>query len=144
MERTFKLIIPVTDNAGHPIRTDLLENVAVELAEHFGGVTIYPVAAGCYVMPHSQELQCDQTMIVEAVRADSDAGTIAADAQYVESVAHAVGTEFGQDSMFDQEERANETRFVAGRYESSLPAAEREPGAPTRDPQDVLRDLLPR
>lgn len=144
MERTFKLILPATDNSGDPIKTDLLEAAATEIAQHFGGVTVYPVAAGCYVMDQSKELQCDQTIVLEATRMGGSSGQIQADARWLEHVAGQLGKKFGQEAMFDQEERDQYTQFVPGQYLKSLSSEEIEAGARRRDPSDVFRDLLPR
>lgn len=144
MERTFKLILPATDNSGDPIKTELLEAAATEIAQHFGGVTVYPVAAGCYVMEQTKELQCDQTIVLEATRMDATSGQIQEDANWLEQVAGNLGREFGQEAMFDQEERDQYTQFVPGQYFQSLPNEDIEPGASRRDPGDVFRDLLPR
>lgn len=144
MERTFKLILPATDNSGEPIKTSLLESAAKEIADHFGGVTVYPVAAGCYVMQETSQLQCDQTIVLEATRVDGSNSQIESDASWLEEVAGNLGREFGQEAMFDQEERDSYTQFVPGHYLQSLPDNELELGARRRNPEQVFRDLLPR
>lgn len=141
MERTFKLILPAMDNAGDPIRTDLLEQYVRDIAQHFGGATVYPVAAGCYLM--GEQLQCDQNIIIEATRPDADASTIASDTRWLEALAGQAGRQLGQESIFDQEERATETIFVPGHFQPSLPPSEIDPFRKHRSPQEVFRDLLP-
>lgn len=142
MERVYRIIIPAMDNSGHPISTQLLEDGVKQIANHFGGVTVYPVAAGCYT-DSAGALECDQNIIVEAVRTDTNTSQVAQDTQWMDGVARGVGQSFGQETIFDQVERDTSTEFVPGQWERSLPEPYRDQRRPTRSTAEVFKDLLP-
>ncbi|PSR32831.1 MAG: hypothetical protein C7B46_12735 [Sulfobacillus benefaciens] len=116
--------------------------MAKSLATHFQGLTIYPVAAGCWVGQDNQ-LNCDQNIVVEAVRPNTSAQQIAQDTAYMAQVASDLGKEFGQEAIFNQVDRDTTTEFVPGVYQKQLPPSMLDTRRPHRDPEMVFKDLLP-
>jgi hypothetical protein len=140
VERQFEIILPAVDNDGNKIRKELLSDVAQEIAERFGGVTVFPVAAGCYVPEASGHIHCDQNVVLQAVRLEGGPAEIEDDEVWMDDLAHRLGEEFGQELIFEQQNTATISRLVPGRFQKELPPSMLS-GA--RQAPDVLAELIP-
>lgn len=59
MERSIKVVIPAVDNSQHYIKQELIEDIVHDITRQFGGVTVYPQAAGCWIN-RDGNMDCDK------------------------------------------------------------------------------------
>lgn len=124
-ERQFRMVLPKYDNAGARIDTEIIREYAEQIAERFGGVTVYGQTLGCYI-GEGGELQCEENVALEVVRTDADEGEIAEDHRWFQDLARDAGRSLGQEAIFVQEETDTQTTFVPGQRRASLPPGMRE------------------
>lgn len=143
MEKEFEMVVPATDNAGNRIKTEVLEHIAQRMARHFGGVTVLPSAAGCWV--DDQKLMCDQNIILKSDRYGPDASqsVIANDKSFMDHLGHEVAGSLGQKAIFEQQLSGVQTQELSGKYRVALPARKINPNAPRRNTSEVFGDLIP-
>lgn len=141
-EIEYRLVIPTTDNSGQPIRQELLEQVAHEMAKHFGGVTAY-AAAGCYD-DTTTGFTCDPNMVVSATEIEGQRRhTDAEDRAFVNHIAQRVGVEFGQNDVIEQELPEDVARYEHGVYQQTLGPHQVNLALPRIAGQDVFATVLP-
>jgi len=140
-EKEWRLVVPTVDNAGNPIRTEVLEAIATAMAEHFGGVTVYP-AAGCWEEQHT--LHCDPNIVLAAaeVEGQPSAGDAANEA-FMADLARRVGEELGQGAVFEQETTTDYTQWQPGHYQATLPGSMLDLRLPRIPQQAVFDTILP-
>lgn len=141
MERSIKVIIPETDNDHQYIRPDVLEDVVDTITREFGGVTVYPQAAGCWIN-RKGTMDCDRNMVMETTIMGSPQDV----SDYMAWLDHylkQLGVQLGQESLFEQVDRATATEFVPGRRIEKLPPDLINPNRPRANPSTVLREMLP-
>lgn len=136
-DREWQLVVPKFDNAGRPIRPEILEDIAFVVAERFGGMTIYPSVGGCFI-PDSGEMEgeliCEENMIITAVRDSEEGVPMNEDEEFLRGIAEEIGEDLGQISVMVTEDTV-EAEFVPGEFKQELgPEAVRA--------SNVFRDLL--
>lgn len=132
-DREFNIVVPKTDNAGNDIKPELLADVAHRMADRFGGVTVTPSVAGCWSPDDSDELMCEENIILSSGRDSSDGVWYATDEKWMEELAQEVADDFGQASVMVSES-VTEVDFIGGDYEEELP--------PSKIGRDLFADLL--
>lgn len=68
-----QILLPLTDNAGHPYPNDLLQGIQSELSQCFGGLTAYSRAPAKGVWTRSGGQQEDDIVVVEVMAQTLDA-----------------------------------------------------------------------
>ena len=116
MERQYELVIPANDNSGNPIKAGVLADAVDRVTDHFGGSTTFTRTVGCFLSDVTNQVECDENIIVQAVHSGSDvtAQDLAADQAFMVVLAKDVGVQLGQESIFEQQELDTKTRFVPG------------------------------
>ncbi len=141
-ERTYEIIVPANDNAGMPIRRDLIEDIAKDMAMQFGGVTMMPVSAGCWINDRD-ELMCDQNVILTSTRTDASPARLNDDQSFMVELARDVAVEFGQAAVYEQQEFDNRTVLVPGKEMRELPRNRIDPRLRPVDPSQLFERLIP-
>jgi len=130
-ERSYRMVLPKFDNDGHRIDNSRLEPYAVEMSRHFGGVTVYPTVVGCYV-PKDGELHCEENALLESARDIPQEDRPRADEifkrdkEFMRRLADRAGREFGQESVFVEEDIIKDVEFRMGKMTPSVPKRLRE------------------
>ena len=123
-DREFRLIIPKFDNDLHKIKAEEIEEIAKEMSEHFGGVTVYPSVLGCWKNPKTGELQCEENVVITAVRDSENTKNyeeqLKKDREKVEKIAKRYGKRFGQESVL-WGRNITEVKFEEGKFRKSVP-----------------------
>lgn len=121
-DREFGVIVPKYDNSGRRIKPEVLEGIAQNISERFGGVTVYPSVAGCWIPeegPMAGELMCDENIYITTVRDSSDGVSFEDDANFLRNLGEDVAQDLGQFSVMVTEDRM-EAELIEGDYEESL------------------------
>ncbi|MAH45928.1 hypothetical protein CMI37_08855 [Candidatus Pacearchaeota archaeon] len=114
-ERSFRIIFPRYDNSDQPIKKKYLEDLAGELVDRFGGVTMWE-SVGCF-RPPKKPLMCDENYVMESVmhvgtEVEATAWEQVDNAvQWMRELADRVAKELGQDSIFSSFESDSRTEF---------------------------------
>ena len=141
-EQEWRIIVPTMDNSGYPIKTQVLQTIADEVARFFGGVTVYP-AAGCY--DKDGQLLCDTNMVVTASQVHGLAGPSVEEGNlFMQDLAKRLGQKLGQYDVMDQTEPLDLSEFVAGDYKAHVNAKDIEPRMPRTGQVSVLGKVLGR
>lgn len=141
-ESEYKLFVPTTDNAGQPIRTTVLQDYAIKMAKHFGGVTVYP-ANGCF-FDKKLGLLCDPVIVITATEVEGQREhTDAEDQAFIQSLSQDVGQKLGQRDVLHTNVPEDAAVFVPGQFKNQLPAALLEPGAARISRKEAFRRILP-
>jgi len=122
-DREFSIVVPKRDNAGNPIKPAVIEEFAHRIAQRFGGITVHPMVAGCFIPDegeHEGELMCEENAIISTVRDSEDGVPKPLDEQYIERTAQDVAEQLGQISVMTTEDKT-EVEFVQGDYVGELP-----------------------
>lgn len=142
-EKEWRIIIPTTDNSGNQIREDVLSQIAKEMAEWFGGVTVYP-AAGCYVSQEAHRLECNPDIVIASSEIE---GHVYPEARQTESfmarLALQVGAELGQEDVYEQETTTDYSQWVPGDRMQVLPKSRLDLTLPRVNENEVLGAILP-
>ena len=102
------------------------------MSRHFGGVTVYPSVVGCYLPQGSNKLHCEENVLLESDRdippeerpvADK---IFSEDKSFMDSLADKAGKEFGQDSIFVDEDIIKDVEFREGKKTPTVPRTMRE------------------
>ena len=128
-EAEFKVIVPKYDNEGHRIGTEVLSEIAAEMSEHFGGVTVIPTVLGCW-KDEEGKLVCEENALFISAR-DLDSvkdpdKILSEDRVFMRRLAEKVGKKLGQEYVFVEEDVIQDVSFVAGMRKPSVPPALRE------------------
>ena len=141
MERSIKVVIPETDNDHQYIRPEVLEDVVDTITREFGGVTVYPQAAGCWIN-NDGDMDCDRNMVVETTIIGSPQD-VTQHLTWMNEYLKKLGVQLGQEALFEQVDKATETEFVPGRRLNKLPPDLVNTNRPRANPATVLREMLP-
>lgn len=142
-EHEWRIIVPTVDNAGYAVKDEALERIAQEMAEWFGGVTVYPVA-GCYAEEQTRRLHCDPNIVIASSELEGHARPSEhATEAFMSRLAHQVGEDLGQHYVYEQETTSDYTQWVPGRYQEHLPASRLDLSLPKIHQQEVLAAILP-
>jgi len=123
-DREYRLIVPKWDNSGRKIKSEEIKEIAKEVSEWFGGVTVIPSVLGCWKNEEGK-LICEENLVFEAMR-DSESSPRdweiqkKLDEEFMRRLASKLGERFGQESVLIAEDKV-EVDFVKGRYREELP-----------------------
>lgn len=103
MEREYELIIPTNDNSGNQIKVSVLADAVDRITDHFGGSTTFMRVVGCFLSDETHQVECDENIIVQAVRTGDEVTTqdLDRDQLYMADVAKRLGITLGQESVFE-------------------------------------------
>ena len=123
-DREYRIIVPKWDNSGRKIKSEEIEEIAKEISEHFGGVSIIPSILGCWKDEKRNKLVCEENLVFSTYR-DSEGvkdwgKQKKIDEEFIRSLAKKLGERFGQESVLIGEDKV-EVDFVKGKYMESLP-----------------------
>lgn len=141
-ERVFRLIIPRNDNSGAPVRAEVFRDAALMITQRFGGVTVYPRIAGCYVPKGKSEPECDLSTEMLTVVAPADRKGAE---EFFQDLGDGLALALGQESIMEQQQGATITRFE-GRdiYAPAAQAGLTTGGRPVnRNPDALFGRLYP-
>jgi hypothetical protein len=129
-EREYRIILPKYSNvdenhARQKISTKTLEKYTRKISKHFGGVSISPTVAGCYV-DEKNSLVCDENIEITTNRAffgskteNEVARQTKTDMTFIEKLSAEAAKEFGQDSIMFVTS-PHEAEFVSGPKKATL------------------------
>ena len=146
-ELEYKLYLPKysnvdKNNARQKISSKALEKYVKKLSQHFGGASVTPKIAGCYIDDY-KKLVCDENIAISTNRTylpeNSDESYISrtnkTDRKFIENMAEEAAVEFGQDSIMFVVS-PHDAEFVDGPY---LPTIKK---GIVEKPNTVLNRLL--
>ena len=144
-ELEYKLYLPKysnvdKNNARQKISSKALEKYVKKLSQHFGGASVTPKIAGCYIDDY-KKLVCDENIAISTNRTYTSMNTTIAEAtnktdrKFIESMAEEAAVEFGQDSIMFVVS-PHDAEFVDGPY---LPTIKK---GIVEKPNTVLNRLL--
>jgi hypothetical protein len=144
-ELEYKLYLPKysnvdKNNARQKISSKALEKYVKKLSQHFGGASVTPKIAGCYIDDY-KKLVCDENIAISTNRTYANMNTIIAEAtnksdrKFIENMAEEAAVEFGQDSIMFVVS-PHDAEFVDGPY---LPTIKK---GIVEKPNTVLNRLL--
>lgn len=108
------VIIPKTDNSGVPFRKDVLEGYQQEVADKFGGITVYPDIRGCFYSPEKRKLQCEENMLMTATIKKRELPGIKL---WLDDFKSKVAHELGQEALYVTSEQKGVERVPGKRRE---------------------------
>jgi len=115
-ERSFRIIFPRYDNSAQPIKAEYLEELANQLVDRFGGVTMWE-SIGCFRPEPEEPLLCDENYVMESVmqvqvETKTTAWKQVDDAtEWMQKLSDRVAKDLGQDSIFVSIETDSRTEF---------------------------------
>lgn len=120
-DREFRVVLPKHDNDGRPIKADLIEDISVDISERFGGVTVFPSVAGCWVAEEGDEseLMCEENLIISTVRDSEDGVSYNKDEEWIHELAADAGLDLGQYAIMVSEDVV-EADFVPGEFKERI------------------------
>jgi len=144
-ELEYKLYLPKysnvdKNNARQKISSKALEKYVKKISQHFGGASVTPKIAGCYIDDY-KKLVCDENIAISTNRTYANMNTIIAEAtnksdrKFIENMAEEAAVEFGQDSIMFVVS-PHDAEFVDGPY---LPTIKK---GIVEKPNTVLNRLL--
>lgn len=140
-DREFQIIVPKEDNSGNEISPDVIEEIAHDVADRFGGVTIYPTTAGCWVSDDG-DLICDENAIIATTRDSSDGVPFQDDRRWFKTLAERVAGDLGQFAVMVSEDVA-EGHFIEGDFKPAVEKGLRATGdGGGSSTDDVFRRVL--
>jgi hypothetical protein len=123
-DREFRLIIPKYDNDLHKIKAEEVKEIAKEMSEQFGGVTVYPSVLGCWKDTETGKLQCEENIVITATRDSENTKNyeeqLKRDREKMEKIAKKYGKRFGQKSVM-WGRSITEVKFEKGKFRKSVP-----------------------
>jgi|GEM_PF-2013209 len=143
-EHEYRIVLPLQDNSGQPIRTEVIEALAARMSGWFGGVTVYP-AAGCYEA--DQMLQCEPNVVLAAATLENGPEEYrhseAANRAFMAQLAEDVGREFGQQEVWHEEATEDVSEWVRGTRQEHLPGYMLDLRLPRIPRDEAFRAILP-
>jgi len=119
-----KLVVPKWDNSGRKIKSEEISEIAKEMSNQFGGVTINPSVLGCWNDRKRDMLVCEENMVFSSVRDSETTPNFEEqkikDLKFMEDMAKKLGKEFGQESIMSSENKV-EVKFIEGKFKEELP-----------------------
>lgn len=127
------VIVPKHDNSGNKINPSEVKDVAEEMSEEFGGVSIDPSVLGCW-KSEDKGLICEENMRVSTSldTEDPDSPSRAEGERIVQEQAKNLGEELGQAAIMTTQEKS-EVSFVEGEFRDEVDETKR---------QDVFDEVL--
>ena len=129
-ELEYKLYLPKysnadKNNARQKINSKVLERYVKKISKRFGGASVIPNVAGCYIKEENNQLYCDENIEIVTNRiffGESEgekANKTKGDRRFIEKIAEEAAVEFGQDAtMFVVSPHDGE--FVGGPMKSTV------------------------
>lgn len=117
-ESEFRIVVPKFDNSGNPISDRAISQIAKDMSDRFGGVTINPSVLGCWWDKDRNRLMCENNTTMSSVRdCEGMSDNVCRDAVkkdrvFVQDLAKRVGDDFGQASIMVSEDVLRDTQFV--------------------------------
>ncbi len=142
-EREWRLVVPTVDNSGNPLRADVVMKVARDMAEYFGGVTVYP-AAGCYWPKDKPDMHCDPDMVITSSELEgAPRRSDAANEAFMTLLANDVGKELGQENMYVSEITTDYAQWVPGQERATADPQFIDPRGIRVPASKIFEEIMP-
>lgn len=149
-EKEFHLIVPSQDNSSDPIHAAYIENIAAQMAAHFGGVTVYP-AGGCYAPnantekdPDKLTLSCDPDVVIVASELEGrPKHPEAVNMAFMNELAQKVGKALGQGDVYVSELTDDVAKWEPGEWGDNARSDLIDHSAPSIQPSHLFEHIIP-
>jgi len=108
-------ILPTRDNAGRPIKQDIIDRYILRIANLTGGVTVARNTFGCGLT--KGVMKCEDNTVITTTMKEADFPT---KKEKLDEIAKDAGIELGQESIFLASSKAG-VEFIEGRKREELP-----------------------
>lgn len=120
MEAEFKIIFPKYDNSGNRINPERFNPYFNKIISEFDGFTLIPEALGCWRDEKSGKVMCDENMVVFTSADTSDQREINRKYNFLKQLSKDIGKEFGQASVFVENDAIYDVSFMKGKFKRGL------------------------
>jgi hypothetical protein len=117
-ERMFKIIVPIRDNSGRPIKLEERKKIALKMAQHFGGVTIERVSG---IHKEGKRYVFDDSLMFSGGRdvkpkdKPKSYGIFENDKAYMQKMAKKLALDYGQGTMLIESDVVEDIEFIKGK-----------------------------
>jgi len=127
----FWIMMPKNDNAGRPIRGELLDRYVEEVSDEFGGASVIPNILGCWDSDRTRKggLVCEENALIMVTpetkpkKRESDPDvpwTMEEARQKIHDIALEIGVTLGQRSVMTSSQPTASV-FIPGMFQPELP-----------------------
>ena len=114
-EAKFEVVVPKFDNSGNQISPKVIKEIAINMSNRFGGVSLIPQVLGCWFNRETSSLECEHHTLVFSGRdcegesakdwmkkekVSNCSHLVIKDKEFMDKLSKDTGEKFGQQTIF--------------------------------------------